>query len=88
LETILNPLENKEIADEIMSLWLEYENGTSLEAEISRQFDKLEMIIQADEYEKSQNKVLQDFFDSTKNKFVHPEVRYINTIFIYELNSL
>jgi putative hydrolase of HD superfamily len=34
--------------------------------------DKLEMVIQAYEYEKSDNKNLQSFFDSTKDVFYHP----------------
>jgi putative hydrolases of HD superfamily len=37
---------------EIESLWLEYENGTSPEAKVCKDFDKYEMILQAFEYEK------------------------------------
>ena len=58
-----------------MSLWYEYEDSSSIESEIARQFDKLEMIIQADEYERNQNMLLNDFYESTKGKFYHPEVR-------------
>lgn len=46
------------------------------------------MIIQADEYEKQQNVVLQDFFDSTANYFTQPEViqnYYLLTILFYLL---
>eukprot|EP01035_Chromulina_nebulosa_P021095 gene21095-27337_t len=74
LKSIVNDLDNIEISNEIFNLWLEYENSSSQEAVIAKQLDKLEMIIQADEYEEETNKLLQSFFDSTANSFVHPEV--------------
>ncbi|XP_074578054.1 5'-deoxynucleotidase hdd1-like isoform X2 [Curcuma longa] len=39
------------IADEIQELWQEYENNSSTEANIVKDFDKVEMILQALEYE-------------------------------------
>jgi hypothetical protein len=33
------------------------------------------MVVQADEYERAQNRRLDDFFNSTENIFTHPEVR-------------
>lgn len=65
---------DKDIADEIFNLWLEYEAGTSLEAKIAKQFDKLDMIVQADTYESEKNMELDSFFESTKDSFSHPEV--------------
>ena len=50
------------------------ENVCSLNANVAKNLDKYEMIVQADEYEREQNKVLQSFFDSTKDSFTHPEV--------------
>ncbi|XP_058772188.1 5'-deoxynucleotidase hdd1 isoform X2 [Vicia villosa] len=38
-------------ADEIKELWAEYENNSSLEANVVKDFDKVEMILQALEYE-------------------------------------
>ncbi|XVE91338.1 hypothetical protein REPUB_Repub01dG0001300 [Reevesia pubescens] len=38
-------------AEEIQELWAEYENNTSLEANLVKDFDKVEMILQALEYE-------------------------------------
>jgi 5'-deoxynucleotidase YfbR-like HD superfamily hydrolase len=70
----LAPLETSQ---EMFSLWQEFENGNCLEADIARQLDKLEMIIQADEYERQQGVQLQDFFDSTATAFSHPEVPYL-----------
>ena len=63
------------MADEIRGLWLEYEEGTSLEADLARQLDKFEMIVQANEYEVANpDKRLDRFFESTKDCFSHPEV--------------
>lgn len=74
MNQIITDISHQDIAQEILSLWLEYEDGTSIEASIAKQLDKLEMIIQADEYETSQSMNLQQFFDSTTGSFHHPEV--------------
>ncbi|KAL6842633.1 hypothetical protein ACP4OV_027477 [Aristida adscensionis] len=44
------------IADEIKGLWEEYENNSSIEASLVKDFDKVEMILQALEYEKEHGK--------------------------------
>jgi putative hydrolases of HD superfamily len=75
MKKIVNDLGDQEIADDLMSLWLEYEEGESVEGEIARQLDKYEMIVQADEYEKAQNKRLDSFFKYTEGFFTHPEVK-------------
>jgi putative hydrolase of HD superfamily len=59
---------------------LEYENVTSAEASLAHQLDKLEMIIQADEYERQENVLLDSFFTSTADSFTHPEVIVMFTI--------
>ncbi|KAM7272027.1 hypothetical protein ACFE04_031241 [Oxalis oulophora] len=56
-------------ADEIQELWAEYENNASLEANLVKDFDKVEMILQALEYEIEHGKVLDEFFISTAGKF-------------------
>ncbi|KAJ6821619.1 putative HD domain-containing protein 2-like protein [Iris pallida] len=56
-------------ADEIKELWVEYENNSSLEANLIKDFDKVEMILQALEYEMEHGKVLDEFFLSTAGKF-------------------
>ncbi|MBA0727538.1 hypothetical protein Golax_000517 [Gossypium laxum] len=38
-------------AEEIQELWVEYENNASLEANLVKDFDKVELILQALEYE-------------------------------------
>ncbi|XP_024018255.1 HD domain-containing protein 2 homolog isoform X1 [Morus notabilis] len=56
-------------AEEIKELWEEYENNSSIEANLVKDFDKVEMILQALEYEKEHGKVLDEFFLSTAGKF-------------------
>jgi putative hydrolase of HD superfamily len=56
-------------AQEVEVLWHEYEQQSSPEAHLVKDFDKLEMIIQAHEYEQDQGLALQQFFDSTQGKF-------------------
>ncbi|XP_074309531.1 uncharacterized protein LOC141644021 [Silene latifolia] len=56
-------------ADEIKELWMEYETNSSLEANLVKDFDKVEMILQALEYETEHGMVLDEFFLSTAGKF-------------------
>jgi 5'-deoxynucleotidase YfbR-like HD superfamily hydrolase len=55
----------------LLGLWQEYEAGETPEARICKDLDKLEMILQAAEYETDgQNKLpLDGFFDSTRDKW-------------------
>lgn len=46
----------------LYKLWLEFEEGKTKEARLVRQLDKLEMHLQAMEYERSQKKDLGEFF--------------------------
>ncbi|KAF9296886.1 HD domain-containing protein [Linnemannia elongata] len=61
-------------AQEISGLWAEYEAATTPEALLVKDFDKFEMIMQALEYEKSEDVTLEDFFAGTRGKFKHPMV--------------
>ncbi|KAJ0744649.1 putative HD/PDEase domain, 5'-deoxynucleotidase YfbR/HDDC2 [Helianthus annuus] len=56
-------------AEEIHELWMEYEENSTTEAKVVKDFDKIEMILQALEYENEQNKDLEEFFESTAGKF-------------------
>ncbi|KAD2804315.1 hypothetical protein E3N88_37692 [Mikania micrantha] len=56
-------------AEEIKELWREYEDNASLEANLVKDFDKVEMILQALEYETEHDRVLDEFFLSTAGKF-------------------
>lgn len=56
----------------IRALWEEYEAGQTREAKLVKDFDKIEMIVQAGEYERDQadrGVELQEFFDSTAGKW-------------------
>lgn len=59
------------VGSEILKLWEEYEEGTSMEAKLVKDMDKLEMILQALEYEQDgeNKKSLDGFFDSTRDKW-------------------
>lgn len=74
LSDMLKDIGRPEITDEIMMLWLEYEEGSSVEASVAKELDKFEMIVQADEYEQVEGKRLDRFFESTLHSFRHPEV--------------
>lgn len=90
MKTIAEVIGNAHLADDILLLWSEYEGisneGTKVEltneSKIAHQLDKLEMIIQADEYERADSNLnLQDFFDSTQNSFDHVEiVEWVNEL--------
>uniref|UniRef100_A0A182R7P2 5'-deoxynucleotidase HDDC2 n=1 Tax=Anopheles funestus TaxID=62324 RepID=A0A182R7P2_ANOFN len=69
--------------DRMMALFNEYEEGKTPEAKFVKDLDRLDMVMQAYEYEKRDNcpMKLQEFFDSTENKFSHPlVVDIVNTI--------
>lgn len=63
------PLLLHNAAQEVDVLWHEYEAQSSPEAALVKDFDKLEMILQAHEYEQGQGLGLQQFFNSTAGKF-------------------
>ncbi|CAL5225261.1 g8054 [Coccomyxa viridis] len=60
---------NTAVASEVRELFEEYEAGETPEAMLVKDFDKLEMILQASEYEAAQGLSLQEFFDSTAGRF-------------------
>ncbi|XAR66705.1 hypothetical protein NMG60_11013019 [Bertholletia excelsa] len=69
LDYMCNLLGGGQRANEIHQLWMEYEENSSLEAKVVKDFDKVEMILQALEYETEQGKNLEEFFQSTTGKF-------------------
>ncbi|XP_038113150.1 5'-deoxynucleotidase HDDC2 [Culex quinquefasciatus] len=62
--------------DKLLELFNEYEAGKTAEAKFVKDLDRLDMVMQAFEYEKRDNCPMkhQEFFDSTKGKFSHPLV--------------
>ncbi|EOA27759.1 hypothetical protein CARUB_v10023915mg [Capsella rubella] len=65
LEHMCKLLGGGERAKEIAELWREYEENSSPEAKVVKDFDKVELILQALEYEQAQGKDLEEFFQST-----------------------
>lgn len=57
---------------EMLELWEEYEGCSSREARLVKDLDKLEMILQAHEYEQAQGRSLDEFFRSTAGAFLTP----------------
>ena len=47
MKKILDDCGNSVISEEILSLWLDYEENRSIEADLAHQLDKFEMIVQA-----------------------------------------
>ena len=68
IQSMLGPLFG---GDEILDLWKEYEEGSTTEAKLLKDLDKIEMILQAQEYEAegSSEKSLDQFFTSTEGKW-------------------
>eukprot|EP00571_Detonula_confervacea_P000853 CAMPEP_0172327068 /NCGR_PEP_ID=MMETSP1058-20130122/58473_1 /TAXON_ID=83371 /ORGANISM="Detonula confervacea, Strain CCMP 353" /LENGTH=225 /DNA_ID=CAMNT_0013044007 /DNA_START=113 /DNA_END=790 /DNA_ORIENTATION=+ len=68
IQKMLGPLMG---GDEILALWKEYEEGATEEAKLLKDLDKIEMILQAQEYEAegSHEQSLHQFFTSTEGKW-------------------
>jgi putative hydrolase of HD superfamily len=68
IQSMLGPMLG---GDEILDLWKEYEEGSTTEAKLLKDLDKIEMILQAQEYEAegSSEKSLDQFFTSTEGKW-------------------
>lgn len=66
------------VGHELFSLWREYEDANTDEARLVKEFDKFEMILQADEYERMHHVTLNSFFDSTAHSFHSPYMQTLN----------
>ncbi len=71
MEEIRSMLGSTMGGDEIIALWKEYEEGCTEEAKLLKDLDKIEMILQAQEYEAegSHEQSLDQFFSSTEGKW-------------------
>lgn len=61
--------------DSYISLWEEFENGSSAEAKFVKQIDRLEMALQAAVYEHQQGLELEEFFDSAAQSIHTPALK-------------
>ena len=68
---------NEKVSKDIMNLWEEYSKRETAEALAVKDLDRFEMILQAFEYEKAEQRAgeLESFFTGTEGKFQHPEVK-------------
>ena len=57
------------ISRELIDLFDEYEQNATKEAKLVKDFDKFDMILQADEYERGMNTELPSFFRTTQGRF-------------------
>ena len=65
-------LKKSAVGQEMYDLWMEYEGQETVESHIVKDLDKLDMIIQAEEYEmepKNNNVDLEEFFKGTRGVF-------------------
>ncbi|WP_083468814.1 HD domain-containing protein [Nostoc piscinale] len=74
LSQILDKLPN---CSDWIDLWEEYEQGNTPESQFVRQIDQLEMILQASVYEHQGLANLSEFFTSTHQAFVTPQIQSI-----------
>ncbi|WP_163989120.1 HD domain-containing protein [Pyxidicoccus caerfyrddinensis] len=74
VETIFGKLPR---AAEYLALWDEYEHGTSFEARLVRQLDRLEMGLQACVYEHQGMGDLSQFYASVEKALEAPELRAV-----------
>ncbi len=62
--------------DKLILLWEEYEHQQTIEARILKQLDKLEMAVQALEYESGVNhNKLDEFWESARKYIQHPDIK-------------
>ncbi len=62
------------IGEEYLLLWREYEQRQSLEARIVKAADKLDLLLQAREYEKGGAQNLQEFWTSSETDFSNLQI--------------
>lgn len=55
-----------ESADEMRELWIDYETQRNLEATIVKDIDKLELLVQAFEYERMHSRRMDEFYACRK----------------------
>jgi len=72
LEKLIKNLPPK-LADEVMALWMDYENGSTAEGRFFKQADRLENLLQATEYwEKNKNLSQTSWWDQARELFDDP----------------
>lgn len=75
------------IGEEYFLLWQEYEQRTSLEARIVKAADKLDLLLQAREYEKGGAQSLQEFWQNSETDFSSLEIDDLITNLVTDLTA-
>ena len=72
--------------EKYLAVWNEYQEGKTKEAKAVRQLEKIEMALQAKEYEKmgASQKKLKRFFESTQETTVWPELKRLLSCILEE----
>ena len=85
INQILNLLPKKQ-REKYMTVWNEYQKGKTKEAKAVRQLEKLEMALQAKEYEKakSTSQSLERFIKSAEENIAWPELRRLLSCILEE----
>jgi len=85
ISQILDLLPEKQ-REEYMMVWNEYQEGKTREAKAVRQLEKLEMALQAKEYEKAglASQSLERFIKSADEAIVWPELRRLLSCILEE----
>lgn len=80
MKKIVNLLGSKQ-GEYVYELYKEYESKETKEAKFVKELDRFDMVLQAYEYERNQNRpgTLQEFFDNTRGKFNHPLIKNMIT---------
>lgn len=85
LEDLLEGIQNSE---QYIALWREYEEGKTTESRVARNIDKLEMALQAIEYQNSfPEKDLSEFIDGAEKHMEIPDILVIFEILRKEKNQ-
>ncbi|MEK6916234.1 MAG: HD domain-containing protein, partial [Nanoarchaeota archaeon] len=62
------------LSNEIISVWDEFEAQETEESKFAKQLDKLEMVFQAQEYDKNSEESFDSFWESTEYILKHPKL--------------
>ncbi len=76
------------IGEEYLLLWQEYEQRTSLEARIVKAADKLDLLLQAREYEKGGAQNLHEFWQNSELDFSGLQIDELISDLVSELTKL
>ncbi|KAH7153473.1 HD domain-containing protein [Dactylonectria macrodidyma] len=72
--TLFASMLSAEVGKYILDLWLEFEEKKTKESKVANDLDKVDMVLQAVDYEETQDKTLEEFMRAVE-KIVVPELR-------------